>query len=84
MQKLMTKLKMELESCWWLWIPKVWDPDGKEEAQEEIKKSRFPDQKWLNGQQRSPEEGKEPHPGSITDKRLTVSDRKKATEWNHQ
>lgn len=36
MQKLMTKLKMELESCWWLWIPKVWDPDGKEEAQEEI------------------------------------------------
>ena len=51
MQKLMTKLKMELESCWWLWIPEVWDPDGKEEAQEEIKKSRFPDQKWLNGQQ---------------------------------
>lgn len=81
MQKLKTKLKMGSKSCWWLWIPDVRDPDGKKKHR---KKNSFqnPDFQITNdltdkrGVLKLPKDRKEPHPGSITDKRLTVSDRK--------
>lgn len=80
MQKLKTKLKTEWESCWWLWIPEVLRPRWQKEAQEEFKKNPdFQFRKDLldkRGVLKLSKDGKEPHPGSITNKHVTVSDRK--------
>lgn len=78
MQKLKTKLKVESGQL----LMTVNSGSLKTQTARrstELKIQDFPVQKWLTGQAGSPEtpdDGKEPHPSSITNKRLTVSDRK--------